>query len=106
MILLDYHNIIIHDTLLARFLAEKPEALEMTIVDFDGVSYRLTTPVTKSKILLSMSWQCYPELVKYGAEDILKREYADYLTTPEAGFDVSLEFDLQNLPAELSDKGV
>ncbi|RUS16187.1 Arp2/3 complex, 34 kd subunit p34-Arc-domain-containing protein [Endogone sp. FLAS-F59071] len=104
MILLDYHNVIIHDTLLARFLAEKPEALTMTIVDFDGVSYRLTTPVTRSKILLSMRWQCYPELVKYGAEDILKREYGNYLTSPEEGFDLSLEFDLQNLPAELSDK--
>ena len=47
--------------------------------------------------------KCYSsELVKYGADKVLRREYGDMLlTVPETGFDVSLEVDVV---ATLNDK--
>ncbi|KAH8556061.1 actin-related protein 2/3 complex subunit 2 [Umbelopsis sp. PMI_123] len=101
MILLDYHNIILHDTLSARFESEKPEALDMTIVDFDGVLYHLSTPTSKTNIQISFRWRCFPELANYGANDILQREYGNMLVTPpQQGFDVTLNVDLTSLPQD------
>ncbi|KAF9579728.1 hypothetical protein BGW38_003895, partial [Lunasporangiospora selenospora] len=102
MILLDYHNRIIEDTLKARFNPEnKPKPVDMNIVDFDGVSYHLSTLEGQdTQLLLSIRWKCWPELVQYGALDVLKREYNNWIVTPEYGFDFSLQFDLENIGAD------
>lgn len=101
MILLDYHNIILQDTLSARFESEKPESLDMTIVDFDGVLYHLSTPESKTKIQVSFKWGCFPELINYGANDILQREYSDMLVSPpQDGYDATLALDLESLPQD------
>ncbi|OZJ06970.1 hypothetical protein BZG36_00244 [Bifiguratus adelaidae] len=81
--------------------SEKPEKVMMDVVDFDGVSYRISTPSSKTQIQLSLKWACWPELVQFGAEDMLKREYAEYYGGPtEDGFDVTLHFDLEKLPED------
>lgn len=48
--------------------------------------------------------KCYPELVKYGAESVLQREYGPYIVQPEQGYDFSVQVDLENLPAEQEEK--
>ncbi|TPX38350.1 hypothetical protein SmJEL517_g00178 [Synchytrium microbalum] len=72
----------------------------MTISDFDGASYRLSTPDSKTTLVLSMAWKCYSELAAYGANDIIQREYGSYVTQPESGYDVSLRFDLTRLGSD------
>ncbi|RUP50374.1 Arp2/3 complex, 34 kd subunit p34-Arc-domain-containing protein [Jimgerdemannia flammicorona] len=106
MILLDYHNVIINDVLTARFLQGKQDTLDMTIVDFDGVSYHLfVEKVSKTTLTLSMRWSCFQELVKFGANDILKREYGQYIAaTPEQGYNLTLEFDSEKLPEDIADR--
>lgn len=70
--------------------------------DFDGVTFHLSTPETKSKILISIQVKCYNELVRYGAEQVLQREYGPYVVAPESGYNFSVQIDLDTLP---DDKG-
>ncbi|KAG0054023.1 hypothetical protein BGZ83_012099 [Gryganskiella cystojenkinii] len=102
MIILEYSNRIIEDTLTARFNPEnKPKPIEMSFVDFDGVSYHFTTLEDQdSKLVLSIRWRCWPELVSYGANSVLQREYGPWIVSPEPGYDFSLQFDLENLGAD------
>jgi len=39
-------------------------------------------------------------LVQYGAEQVLQREYGDYVAPVETGYDFSVLIDLEQLPAE------
>ncbi|WWD18970.1 hypothetical protein CI109_103427 [Kwoniella shandongensis] len=101
MILLESHSVIINDVLTDRF--EKPSRADIQFVDYDNVRFHLSTPSSKSQLLLSMSIQCWPDLLKYGARDHLQQEYAGYLldegnTEPE--YDVSLLIDLEKLPED------
>jgi len=99
MILLEHHNVIIHNTLTDKF--EKPAVLDVSFVDFDGVRFHLSTGERKSLLTLSMNIRCWDELVKYGALDGLKKEYGSYLkdaASVEPGYHVSLEFDVDKIP--------
>ncbi|KAI7900913.1 actin-related protein 2/3 complex subunit 2 [Cokeromyces recurvatus] len=101
MILLDYHNVIIKNTLESRIKEQKFEPIDMTVADFDGVSYHISTPESKTVIQISLRWACTRQLFEYGAEDVLKREYGDWLvSTPEQGYDVTLSIDLEKAPQE------
>lgn len=44
--------------------------------------------------------KCFRELVQYGAQAVLEREYGPYIVPPEPGYDFSVQIDLENLPAE------
>ena len=70
--------------------------------DFDGVLFHISTPESKTKILISIQIRCFTDLVKYGAEQVLRREYGPYVVPPEPGFDFSILIDLEGLP---NDKG-
>lgn len=74
--------------------------IDQTVSDFDGVLFHISTPETKSKIVLSIHIRCWKDLVQYGAEQVLQREYGDYVIAPEPGFDFSVMIDLENLPSE------
>ncbi|ORX46485.1 P34-Arc-domain-containing protein [Hesseltinella vesiculosa] len=101
MILLDYNNAIIQDVLTSRLNGEKTDALDMTVVDFDGVTYEIKTPNRKTELYVSLRWGCYQELVQFGANAILQREYAEYLAaSPEPNYDVTLVIDLETVPAD------
>ncbi|KAJ3333901.1 hypothetical protein HDU76_001382 [Blyttiomyces sp. JEL0837] len=98
-----YRNRIVEETFRERFNSE-PDKLLLTVSDFDGVTYSITTPESKTVLIFSMSMKCYPELRAYGADQVLAREYGSLLMrTPEPGFEVSLRIDLEALPA---DKGM
>jgi actin related protein 2/3 complex subunit 2 len=48
-----------------------------------------------------MHIRCWDDLTKYGALEVLQREYGSLLKAqPEAEYNVSLEIDLEQLPAE------
>ena len=75
--------------------------LDVQFVDFDGVRFRLSTPDRKTALVLSMNIRCWDELVRYGVNDILKREYGSLVKAePEFDYNVSLEIDLEQLPPE------
>ena len=106
MILLESHNTIIQNTLLDKIA--KPSSVDVQFVDFDGVRFHLTTkPERKTLLLLSMQIRCWDELVKYGALDILKREYGALLASEaEQEYNVSLEIDLEQIPADAEGRDV
>jgi len=68
-------------------------------VDFDGVRLHLSTSDRKSALLLSMHIRCWDELVRYGALDILRREYGSLVQAqPESDYNISLLIDLETAP--------
>ena len=77
-----------------------PVSIDQIISDFDNVSYHISTPESKSKILISISVKCFKELVQYGAQEVLEREYGPYIVAPESGYDFSVQVDLDNLPGD------
>lgn len=101
MILLEPANKILQETLEERLRGE-PEKVLVNACDFDGVAYRLSTPVSKSVLVLSMRWSsCWPQLLSFNVISVLQRIYGSLLLpSPESGFDISLSIDLAALPAE------
>lgn len=77
-----------------------PVSIDQVVSDFDNVAFHVSTPETKSKILISIAVKCYKELLQYGAQEVLEREYGTYTVSPEAGYDFSVLIDLDNLPAD------
>ncbi|KAI0478828.1 Arp2/3 complex [Xylariaceae sp. FL0804] len=104
MLLLDYQNVLIQSVLTERFSGAPPASIDQTVSDFDGVTFHISTPETKSKIQVSIQIRCFKELVQYGAEQVLRREYGDYVVPPENGYDFSVMVDLENLPAEKEER--
>lgn len=78
----------------------KLESVDVTVADFDGVLYHISNiNGEKAKIRVSISLKFYKDLQIHGADDLLKREYGSLLMTPpEEGYNVTLLFDLKNLP--------
>jgi actin related protein 2/3 complex subunit 2 len=86
------------------FHSAAPTAIDQIVSDFDNVTFHISTPETKTRILISTSIKCYKELVQYGADDVLQREYGPYIVAPEQGYDFSVQVDLENLPESQEDK--
>jgi len=100
MILLEVNNRIVEDTLRVKIghalEGSKPEALCVSLADFDGVLYRISNPPgDKTKINVSIALKFYAELVSHGAHDVLAREYGSrLLADAEEGYDVTVQVDL------------
>jgi len=76
---------------------------ETVFVDFDGVSFRATTPNPEQPNLvnISMAWSCARQLLSLGGQQDLKKIYGPMLqASPEKGYDVSLSVDLANPPED------
>ncbi|KAK6071194.1 Arp2/3 complex [Seiridium cupressi] len=104
MLLLDYQNVLLQSVLTERFSGAPPVSIDQTVSDFDGVTFHISTPESKTKILVSINIRCYKELVTYGAEQVLQREYGQYVVPPEPGYDFSILVDLEDLPSEKEDR--
>ncbi|KAK5990491.1 Actin-related protein 2/3 complex subunit 2 [Cladobotryum mycophilum] len=104
MLLLDYQNVLIQSVLTERFSGAPPVHIDQTVSDFDGVTFHISTPETKTKIQLSIQIRCFKDLVKYGAEQVLQREYGKYVVPVEAGYDFSVQVDVENLPESKEDR--
>lgn len=104
MILLEINNRIIEETLTLKFTnaaaGNKPDGIDVTIADFDGVLYHISNPGgDKAKVQVSIALKFYKDLQEHGADQLIKREYGSFLTSPESGYNVSILFDLDKLPA-------
>jgi actin related protein 2/3 complex subunit 2 len=75
-------------------------SIDQVVSDFDGVTFHISTPESKTKIVVSISVRCYHELVQYGAQAVLEREYGPYIIAPESGYNFSVQVDLENLPED------
>ncbi|KAL9138506.1 MAG: hypothetical protein Q9175_000294 [Cornicularia normoerica] len=100
MLLLDYQNVLIQSLLTERFSGAPPVSIDQVVSDFDNVAFHVSTPESKSKILISIAVKCYKELLRYGAQEVLEREYGTCIVSPEVGYDFSVLIDLDNLPAD------
>ncbi|KAK4467779.1 hypothetical protein MN116_008484 [Schistosoma mekongi] len=104
MIFLEILNRAVEEALLYRFENAKNglkfEKFNQTLADFDGAVYHLrSVPNDRSKILVSITLKFFRELQEHGADELLQREYGQYLLNkPEEGCSVSLLFDLEHLP--------
>ncbi|GAB7363848.1 hypothetical protein MBLNU230_g4413t1 [Neophaeotheca triangularis] len=99
MLLLDYQNVLIESLLKDRFAPDaSPSSIDQIVSDFDNVTFHISTPNSKSQILVSIAVKCYPELLNYGAQAILEREYGSMIVEPEQGYNFSVQIDLENLP--------
>lgn len=79
----------------------RPSSLDVQFVDYDGVRFHLSTPESKTTLLLSMHIRCWNELAQYGALDILRREYGSLLlAAAEPEYNVSLGIDLTQAPQD------
>lgn len=79
----------------------RPSSLDEHFVDYDGVRFRLSTPERKTLLRLSMNIRCWNELERYGAQNVLAREYGTYLLPQaEPEYSVTLEFDTEQVPPE------
>nr|KAG5689048.1 hypothetical protein BaRGS_006444 [Batillaria attramentaria] len=52
----------------------------------------------KGKIMVSISLKFYKDLQEHGADELIKREYGSFLVPSEPGYNVSVLFDLENIP--------
>jgi len=102
MILLEYANKIIEDTLLRVFNSAARESIaEMTIADFDGVQYHVYNPGGDVNVVnVSMRLGYIDDLIQYGVGDAINNIYGSFVTETEANFDVTLSIDLNHLPDE------
>ncbi len=114
MILLEVNNRIVEDTLRLKIRnaiesdkdkdkssssSRHPEALCVSLADFDGVQYRLSNPSAggdghpdRTKINVSIALKFYRELSSHGADDLLRRVYGErLLTKADEGFDVTVQ---------------
>jgi len=49
----------------------KPDAVNVTVADFDGVLYHISNPDgDKSKLMVSISLKFYKELQDHGADEV------------------------------------
>jgi len=95
MILLEPSNRIISDALTPRVKDGERSACDITLADFDGVTFHVTClQDTKNKIKVSMGCKNFAEFKKNGAEDVLKTNFSGMVVTTEANYDVTIEIDL------------
>lgn len=81
----------------------KLESVDVTVADFDGALFHISTPPSgeKTKVRISISLKFYAELQEHGSDELLRRVYGTLLVTPpEQGHSVTLEYDLTKLAGE------
>jgi len=103
MLLLEYHNKIIEDTLLEKFNVTegKYDSVEAVIADFDGVLFHLFTDAQNKNLLnISISIKCWGELEKYGVDEVMKKNYGNLLVAPESGYHCTIQIDCAKPPSD------
>ncbi|XP_071803832.1 actin-related protein 2/3 complex subunit 2-like [Asterias amurensis] len=107
MILLEIKNRILEETLLTKFenakAGGKADSTDIIMADYDGVTYHISNfEGQKTKLRISISLKFYQDLQKHGADELLQREYEGLIIDTEDGYNVSLLYDLDNLPEDVA----
>jgi len=101
MILLESGSSILAEVIRQRIGSDKREAVDITLADFDGVQYHVTTNSNERNIVtVSISWACISEMKKFGTDARMQSFFGPLLTSPESGWDYTLRFDLDRLGAD------
>jgi actin related protein 2/3 complex subunit 2 len=106
MILLETSNRIIEEQIRRR-LGSRPkrDAVDMTLADFDGVLFHLTTnPQQRNMMTVSIQWRVINEFMKHGARERLQQVYGSMVASPESGYDASVTFNLDSCTADTATK--
>jgi len=104
MLLLDAHNFLIQTILTEKCATTNPSGVDQVITDFDNVTFHLSNPLgpddrpIKTLINISMMIKCYKDLLKYGAKQVLEREYKGMIIDVEQGYDFTIQVNLENVP--------
>lgn len=104
MILLEPGNRVLTETVSALFKISDPTAkrdpIDVRLCDFDEVQYRVTVdPNARNIMTVSISLPCWNEIKDMGGIELLNTTYAGLSTDAVSGYDVTLKFDFENLPA-------
>ncbi len=105
MLQLQYHNLLLQSILTERLAPDAtPVLLDQLISDFDKVTVHVSTPDrdARNKILISLYIKCFNDLERYGAREVLSREYGDLeVNPPESGYDFSILLDVDTLSEDI-----
>jgi len=104
MIILEHNNGVLQNTLAQRFSAEKPELVDISLVDFDGAAYHMHTPEVPTTLVLSTRLRGYKELLQYGAKELLEEEFKGWIVPAEHGWDMTLKLPLDSLSDQQKDE--
>lgn len=98
LIFLEAKSAILYEQLKARILEGKREACEIAFNDFDDVKFKISSrPETPNIVKVNMAMRNVAQLKSLGSDEILSRHFPGMETTPDAGFDLALEFDCDNI---------
>mmetsp|Transcript_21987 Transcript_21987/g.32768 ORF Transcript_21987/g.32768 Transcript_21987/m.32768 type:complete len:316 (-) Transcript_21987:110-1057(-) len=117
MIILPRHHPILKTTLehqlsLAKEVKEQDPKLDskekkklgtvsMTFYDFENSHYKVEIQPKKSSILtVSLKMPCFSSIENEGVTDVLEKDYKDLVVDTAKGYDVSLGFDVMDLPID------
>jgi len=102
MILLETGSRILEEVVRQRINSEKKEAADISLADFDGVQYHVSTdPSQRNIVTVSLSWPCIAtDLRQFDIPGKIKAIYGPLAVAPETGYDVSLRFDIDNCDKE------
>lgn len=104
MILLEYNNKILFETV-QRCMEPadgKRDQLDVTLADFDGVQFHITTPNPDARniVKFSIRWPCVETLMEHGARQDLQQIYGNMYNPAEIedGYDATITVDFDDLP--------
>ncbi|KTW29261.1 hypothetical protein T552_01216 [Pneumocystis carinii B80] len=78
--------------------------IDQVITDFDGVLYHVSTPETKTKMLVSIKIGCFKSLMKYDLQEVLERYYGGLIVSAEEKYDFSLYIDQEKISEDEKEK--
>jgi len=105
MILLEQGNRVLGETVLEKLKPSDPtakrEPMDVRLCDFDDVQYRVfVDPNNRNVLQVSIALPCWNDIKNVGGQDALNTHYSGLAAAEAAaGFDVTLNIDLDNLPA-------
>jgi len=97
MILLEYNNRILNDTV-ARFLTHPKDPVDILVSDFDGAKIRIQLE-KEGVLVVSLQWALLPSLNGHGIQIALKNNYDKFLPKFE-GETITVTIDLSQHPGE------
>jgi len=81
---------------------EKRSQIAITIADFDGCVFGIATSKDRNQVTVSVQWSLLrePVMEQSGLTSRLQAIYGNLIIPTVAGYDFSVGFDLDNLPAD------